>query len=145
MSENENNQLVITPRTIASYFEELVVAVENGQLNPLEVFAKVKEVEKISADVKKRVEESAMQEAESHDGKTFTYRGYKFTKTEGRRMFDFSNNPEWVKLRDKIKAIEEAGKNAAKSNHLLVDEETGEVIIKPIVTYSKPSLSSSRK
>ncbi len=139
--KNEETGLVISPQTIQDYFNNLVVMVNNGDLNALEVYAKVKEVEKLSEKVKKEIEEVAMQEAEAYDAKSFKFSGYSFTKTDGRRTIDYSNIEEWAELKGKMKKIEERHKEAALSSKSILDEETGEIIQRPIVTYSKSSLS----
>lgn len=141
----EGTNLVVTQQSIEEYFTNLVVAVKEGNLNALEVFARVKDLEKLSADTKKQIEADAMIEAENHGSKTFSFAGYKFTKTEGRRMIDYTNIPEYAELKARMKVLEEKHKNALDSKGVLVDEGTGEIIEKPLVTYSKSSLSSSKK
>lgn len=120
----------------------LVVDTQEGKMNALDAFADLKALIAEATDALKEVEPLAMTEAYKYD-KTFEHRGLKFTRTDGRRLYNYKNIPEWVEQEAKLKAIEQEAKDAAeqlaKGNILAGDD--GVVKQAAIVTITKSTLS----
>ena len=141
--ENLQRQSVIevTPTTLQDYFGILIESVRNGELNPLELYGKAKEIEDLAQKVKIEVQMLAIEEAEKRTEKTFNFGNFKVTKVEGRRMIDYSNIEEWKIAKDNLKEIEDKYKQVALSSLTSLDESTGEILKRPIITFSKNSIS----
>lgn len=130
----------VTTTTLEDYFGIMTELVRNGELNPLELFGKVKDLQAICDKVKKDIEELAIEEAEKQNAKTFTFGNYKVTKVEGRRMIDYSNIEEYQIAKANLKEIEDKYKQVALSSLTSLDETTGEILQRPIITFSKSSI-----
>ena len=115
--------------------------VELGNFSAIECLGRFKEFENAIVKAKKCIEEQAIEEAEKHTEKTFKLGDYKITKVEGRRMIDYSNIEEYQIAKANLKEIEEKYKLVALSSHSSLDETTGEILQRPIVTFSKSSIS----
>jgi len=141
--ENFQRQSVIevTPTTLQDYFGILIEAVRNGELNPLELYGKAKEIEDLAHKVKIEVQSLAIEEAEKRTEKTFNFGNFKVTKVEGRRMIDYSNIEEYQIAKANLKEIEDKYKQVALSSLTSLDESTGEILKRPIITFSKNSIS----
>ena len=141
--ENLQRQSVIevTPTTLQDYFGILIESVRNGELNPLELYGKAKEIEDLAQKVKIEVQTLAIEEAEKRTEKTFNFGNFKVTKVEGRRMIDYSNIEEYQIAKANLKEIEDKYKQVALSSLTSLDESTGEILKRPIITFSKNSIS----
>jgi hypothetical protein len=141
--ENLQRQSVVevTPTTLQDYFGILIEAVRNGELNPLELYGKAKEIEDLAQKVKIEVQTLAIEEAEKRTEKTFNFGNFKVTKVEGRRMIDYSNIEEYQIAKANLKEIEDKYKQVALSSLTSLDESTGEILKRPIITFSKNSIS----
>ena len=122
-------------------FGLMIEAVRNGQMDALELYTKSKEISDIASKVQKEVQELAIEEAESRTEKTFNYGQYKVTKVEGRRMIDYSDIEEWAFAKANLKNIEDKYKHVALSSVASLDENTGEILKRPIITFSKSSIT----
>jgi len=122
---------------------EAVQSVIDGYADPLEVYALLKDLEQHISKAKSEIESAAQQEAAKFEGKTFKHKGFQFTKTEGRAMYNYKNVGKWVHYQSALKEIEEKSKAAALNNKLgaMMVTEDGEVIEPCEITYSKPSLT----
>lgn len=127
-------------KTFKEIMSNETTRVKNGERSALDLYAKLKEVEKHAQECLKIIKDDVISEAEKYGEKSFTDFGYEFEFRDGRRNFDFKNIDEWVKLKSELSVIEKRAKAAAEIDGAYVDEETGEVIEPCIVTYSKPSL-----
>lgn len=120
----------------------LVTDTQEGKMNALDAFADLKALMGEVADALKEVEPLAMEEAMKYP-KTFDHHGLKFTRTDGRRLYNYKHIPEWVEQEAKLKAIEQEAKDAAeqqaKGNIIAGDD--GVVKDAAIVTFTKSSLS----
>lgn len=116
--------------------------VKDGAVNALDAFADLKAIIAAAQDAMKEVEPLAMEEAMKYP-KTFDHHGLKFTRTDGRRLYNYKHIPEWVEQEAKLKAIEQEAKDAAeqqaKGNIIAGDD--GVVKDAAIVTFTKSSLS----
>lgn len=135
----------VTTTTLEDYFGILKEMVRNGDLNPLELFIKAKEIEELSKKVKDEVQELAIEEAEKRTEKTFDFGNFKISKVEGRRMIDYSNIQRWVDAKSNLKEIEDLYKSVALSSVASLDESTGEILERPVVKFSKSSISIKAK
>jgi len=116
-----------------------VAEVLEGVADPLEVYAFLYDLEKYISEAKKSVQEYAIHEAEKFGQKTFEHKGLKFTRNEGRKIYDFKRINKWVDLRSQLDEVERLAKQAATSTATLVDEH-GEIIEPAIVKFSSASL-----
>ena len=124
---------------------EAVQSVIDGESNPLEVWGLLKDVEPMIAKAKAEIEPGVIAEARKYHGQTWQGWGIEVRPSAGR--WDFSNNPEWVRLRDAIKEVEDAGKAAHKEyekGRRMVSED-GEVIMPAEYKAGKETVFFSRK
>ena len=126
--------------TLQDHFEMMIQAVRNGELDALSLYTISKEVKDIADKVNRDVQELAIEEAENRTEKSFKYGNKMVTKVEGRRMIDYSDIEEWQIAKDNLKEIEEKYKQVALSKVSSLDESTGEVLQRPIITFSKSSI-----
>ena len=129
-----------TVLTLHDHFDAMIQAVRNGELDALSLYTISKEVKDIADKVNKDVQELAIEEAENRTEKSFKYGSKMVTKVEGRRMIDYSDIEEWKIAKDNLKEIEEKYKQVALSKVSSLDESTGEVLQRPIITFSKSSI-----
>lgn len=128
---------------IKETMSSIVQDVIDGNENPLKAFAILKEVEKHCKKCLEEIASDVMNEANKYSEKSFTDSGYQFEKRNGSARYDFSHIQEHSELKSKIKAFEEKSKQAYRNwqkGITAVDDETGEVIPQPKVTYSKDVL-----
>lgn len=126
--------------TLHDHFDAMIQAVRNGELDALSLYTISKEVKDIADKVNRDVQELAIEEAENRTEKSFKYGSKMVTKIEGRRSIDFSDIEEWQIAKDNLKEIEEKYKQVALSKVSSLDENTGEVLKRPIITFSKSSI-----
>ena len=141
--ENPFHLSVVTEATVMTlhdHFEMMIQAVRNGELDALSLYTISKEVKDIADKVNRDVQELAIEEAENRTEKSFKYGNKMVTKVEGRRMIDYSDIEEWKIAKDNLKEIEEKYKQVALSKVSSLDESTGEVLQRPIITFSKSSI-----
>jgi hypothetical protein len=129
-----------TVMTLHDHFDAMINAVRNGELDALSLYTISKEVKDIADKVNRDVQELAIEEAENRTEKSFKYGSKMVTKVEGRRMIDYSDIEEWMIAKDNLKEIEEKYKQVALSKVSSLDESTGEVLQRPIITFSKSSI-----
>ena len=129
-----------TVMTLHDHFDAMIQAVRNGELDALSLYTISKEVKDIADKVNRDVQELAIEEAENRTEKSFKYGSKMVTKIEGRRLIDFSDIEEWKIAKDNLKEIEEKYKQVALSKVSSLDETTGEVLQRPIITFSKSSI-----
>ena len=125
--------------TFQSNIEKLIEGVENGELNPLDVYAPFKKIEKMFKEAHSKIESYAMDEASKND-KTFVYSGVTFTSKEGSKKLQFSEDHVIKELQDKIKTRQELLKVAHASKEPIYDSE-GVEVPKVSVKFDKSSLS----
>jgi len=148
--EKNYDGVTLTTNSINVIQNQINLVIRNvdlGFTNSLEAFAVFRELEKCFNEAKKQIDELAYNESEKYD-KTFKIGSYQFTRVEGRKQFDFKNIDEWkvakeniVQIEAKYKSVYENNKNGISS----LNEQTGEVLQTPIVTFSKSSLSVKNK
>jgi len=135
------NEVTLNVRNFDSLLCQFIENVELGNFSAIECLGRFKEFENALVKAKKCIEEQAIEEAEKHTEKTFKLGDFKVTKVEGRRMIDFSDIEEWRIAKDNLKEIEDKYKQVALSGLTSLDESTGEILQRPIITFSKSSIS----
>jgi len=134
---NANFDLVVAKEslvpTVEGFIKTLNEGVDNGELKALEVFAVYKKLEKIFDEAKKKVEETAMDEARSYD-KTFVIAGVEFTSKEGSKLLNYSEDFLIQELSEKLKQRQELIKVATAQKEPFYDAngiEVTKVSLKP--------------
>jgi hypothetical protein len=135
------NEVTLNVRNFDSLLGQFIENVELGNFSAIECLGRFKEFENAIVKAKKCIEEQAIEEAEKHTEKTFKLGDFKVTKVEGRRLIDFSDIEEWRIAKDNLKEIEDKYKQVALSGLTSLDESTGEILQRPIITFSKSSIS----
>jgi hypothetical protein len=136
-----NNEVTLNVRNFDSLLGQFIENVELGNFSAIECLGRFKEFENAIVKAKKCIEEQAIEEAEKHTEKTFKLGDFKVTKVEGRRLIDYSDIEEWRIAKDNLKEIEDKYKQVALSGLTSLDESTGEILQRPIITFSKSSIS----
>jgi hypothetical protein len=115
----------------------VVEAVENGVVNPLDAFASFNKLEKLFKEAKVKIDELARDEAEKYTAKIFTFGNVEFTRKDGTKKLNYSEDLLYSNLQAQLKAREELLKVAQKST--IYDDE-GVEVPKVSVSYNKDSL-----
>jgi hypothetical protein len=124
--------------TVENQIQTLIKGVDDGLINPLDVFATFRKLEAIFNDAKKKVDALAFEEAEKYD-KTFTFSGVEFTRKEGSERVNYTEDEVYNELTEKLKARQSLLKIVAKSGEQVFDSE-GLEVPKVSVKYDKSSL-----
>lgn len=125
-------------KNIPELLSEFTIQVEEGNINSLDAYIAVKEIEKIisgdksSVGILEQLRDLAIDEAEKVKGES--YKGYKVELKQGGR-YDYSHiskisdlKQEMKPLEQSIKELQKVAQTAFKIGHTMVDDETGEVI-----------------
>jgi hypothetical protein len=115
----------------------IVQAVEAGVVNPLDAFASFNKLEKLFKEAKVKIDELARDEAEKYTSKTFTFGNVEFTRKDGAKKLNYSEDLLYSNLQTQLKAREELLKVAQKST--IYDDE-GVEVPKVSISYNKDSL-----
>jgi hypothetical protein len=115
----------------------IVEAVEAGVVNPLDAFASFNKLEKLFKEAKVKIDELARDEAEKYTAKTFTFGNVEFTRKDGSKKLNYSEDLLYSNLQAQLKAREELLKVAQKST--IYDDE-GVEVPKVSISYNKDSL-----
>src|SRR5690606_32289052 len=83
-------------------------------LDALEAYKTVYLIGKVAEEIKKEIQEAAVNEADKYPEKTIEKYGVKITKMEGRATYSFKHIQEWVDLENKKKKVEQAAKDALR-------------------------------
>jgi hypothetical protein len=144
-----------TSRTGIDVFSDQVIhAIQNGEVNALKVRIWLKTMEEIIDRVKKETAEYQLREAEKYPEKSFEYAGAKIEKAELGTAYNYSvcSDPAFERLDvdfSKAKAdLDERKKflQALKQPLTVVDDATGEVTtIRPPLKTSTTGLKVSIK
>jgi hypothetical protein len=120
----------------------LIDQVENGEINPLVAYAKIKRMLDLYTSAKSQVEPLAMEEAEKYPDNTFGEGGFIFERRAGGASYNYKHIPEWMEAENAKKQIEAKYKQAflARQKGLLVASEDAEEMILPEIMYRKSSL-----
>lgn len=133
------DQLTIIDRPVSKYVANIVSRVKDGEINPLDVIANFRKIEKVIDGVMKTsgILDTMIAEYDKYGQKEVEYNGVVLYKVESGVKYDYSNcgDLEYNLLVQKQKEIENAIKERKKfldgipeSGTTILDEETGEVI-----------------
>jgi hypothetical protein len=115
----------------------IVEAVEAGVVNPLDAFASFNKLEKLFKEAKVKIDELARDEADKYTAKTFTFGNVEFTRKDGAKKLNYSEDLLYSNIQTQLKAREELLKVAQKST--IYDDE-GVEVPKVSISYNKDSL-----
>ena len=118
---------------IEAFVNHVTAEVMDGHVDPLSVHIRCKAVVKALEAIIELTEEVAKDTAATYGKGEFKVHGASVQLREPRDMPDFSQDPAWVELNERIKARQELIKTAFKmaSTAAIVDPNTGEVV--PVV------------
>ena len=123
---------------IEAFVNHVTAEVMDVHVDPLSVHIRCKAVVKALEAIIELTEEVAKDTAATYGKGEFKFHGASVQLREPRDMPDFTQDPAWVELNERIKARQELIKTAFKmaSTAAIVDPNTGEVV--PVVPV-KPS------
>ena len=118
---------------IEAFVNHVTAEVMDGHVDPLSVHIRCKAVVKALEAIIELTEDVAKDSAATYGKGEFKFHGASVQLREPRDMPDFSQDPAWVELNERIKARQELIKTAFKmaSTAAIVDPNTGEVV--PVV------------
>lgn len=137
-------------RTSNDIAQQIIIAITEGKINPVEFAVKKKlVVDAFDIAMKdKSVKEMMISEVEKHGKAGCTSMGAKVT-IFSRSTYDYSKDPTWNRLKESIKETEEAMKAqedrikiACKNNVSLVNEE-GEIVASIVPAPASQSIAVS--
>ena len=143
-----------TKEQIATFTDKIVGEVESGAISALELHVKLTAIESCFKQIKERIAESVMNEANVYTEKSFELFGAKVEKAELGTKYDFTlcNDPKYHDYKaeqEKIdKEIKEREKflKAIPGSIELTDETTGEVVtVYPPTKSSKSGIKVTLK
>lgn len=138
-----------TKQGIEMFSTQLIRAVENGEVDALQLKAYFKAMEKVIEKVDKSTRDSQMTQAEKYGEKKFRAHGMQIEIAEVGTKYDYEScgDIEWERWDSSVKSAEESRKNretflkTLKEPMTLVNEETGEVYkVRPPVKRSTTGL-----
>jgi exonuclease VII small subunit len=115
----------------------IIEAVENGIVNPLDAFASFNKLEKLFKEAKTKIDALAIVEAEKYTSKTFKLGSVEFTRKDGAKRLNYSEDLLYSQIQEKLKAREELLKIAQKQT---VYDDEGVEVTKVSVSHNKDSL-----
>lgn len=143
-----------TKDSVAMFSRQLVNAVQNGEVNPLQLKAMFKIMEKVSEIVDQAIKENLLTEAARYSEKKFNAFGFEIEKCEVGTKYDYSTCGDPV-YNQRAQILEEAKKQLDERAAFLksitapltvVDDESGEVAtIHPPLKKSSEGLKFSMK
>lgn len=119
--------------------QDVVTAVENGDINGLDAFIVFKKLEDAFKKAKAVIEEHAQIEADKYNDKSFTINGFTITKKEGSQRLQYNEDELCLKLSEQLKERQELVKLATKSKSPIYDNE-GVEVPRVSVKFDKSSL-----
>ena len=108
---------------------EMGFAVDSGNLNPLDAYCELSRIEKLCSELKKQIQQQAVNEAQKH-GKSFKHMGFEIQCKSGAGRWKFEHINDWAAAKLKISTIEENAKWAYKLSEkgLLPVNDGGEIV-----------------
>ena len=108
-------------------FERATQSVINGDENPLDVFSIINDHVKAVIDLKDKIKDLAIEEAEKY-GKNFTHRQWNVQLKQGATRWDFNDVPEVSEAGDNYKNLKEIYKRKgilAEANAITIHDVSG--------------------
>lgn len=137
-NEDQNSGIAFSPGTITKESitikaNTIVKDVFSGNLCPLETYIKSKAISDVAASICKDIKEEAISEADKYSSEDKVL-GVTFTSKNLSNTYDFSDNPEWNIMKDRLdelkttmKVIE--GQMIQAMNYAEMVDKDGVVII----------------
>lgn len=98
-----------------------------GEMSAIEAHLKLSIAKDIAEDAMKQIKPYVSSEIDSYGKEKPVIAGWEIANRYGGNTAKFDHNPEWVRLKTELTALEEKMKSAAKGM-TIVDDATGEVI-----------------
>lgn len=133
---------------LVTNLQEVLSAVQDGREDALSFYAQLKELEKEIKDSLTIIDPIVEDESGAYSEKVFFDHGFQFEKRQGGKRFSFKGIPTWDEAEKFKKELEEKFRLAWLSREkgtVIYDDETGEEVPIPSVTYSKDSLIVKRQ
>lgn len=126
--------------SVQATIETLLKGVEEGEINPLDVYAPFKKFEKLFKEAYAKIEEHAMIEANRH-GKSFVFSGVEFSTRSGYAQYNYEEDDIYRDLKSKLEARKKLLDTVAKGGDTLYDVDGVEIPKVSIKGYTKDSLT----
>jgi hypothetical protein len=127
-----------TKSQIASFRNQIVTAIEEGESNPLEVLVQCRAIEKAVEEILPKIQAYILKEADKYPEKSFDFLGNKLEKGEAGVKYNYAatNDPIWEQLDADVNTAtdrrkeREAFLRAIKAGDIVkaVDPSTGEEV-----------------
>lgn len=132
----------LTKTEISNLAGELIQPIEEGFKSALECDLYFKGLEEALKEARERINKAVRAEAEELiSGGQKEFNKVSFEVRKGYATYDYEQDPEYSKMKKQLDSRVEVLKQVAKSQFVVMDEETGEQIIKvPVKSYSKDSI-----
>lgn len=117
---------------------ELLEKVKNGDINPLQTYVELKQLQTEIDHVLKSIQDDALTEAEKYEGKSFKAFGAKIEVRNAASTYKFSSVISDYETR--LKQLKDMSKSGS-----FADETTGELIEKAVKIEGKTTLAISFK
>ena len=134
-------------KDITNQIDSIINGAINGELNEIEVYARLSALEKHIKLRKETILESAINEFETYGENTLSLNGFEISRSQSGR-YSFDHIQEWVEKNKELKEIEKTAKQAYKmslDNSTVFNESTGEIATPAHYQSSKTSLKIKRK
>lgn len=138
------------------FIDKAVKDVEDGVLDPLDVFIVFKTMAEQLTTANKEIQDLALEQAELHGAKTFSHHGYQIGVVQGRTTWDFKNCQGVVEMEDEVKRIKDSLKSMRKAAEadgysevvelngqkvLAAPDQNGELVALPVTKFGKSYLT----
>ena len=138
-----NEKLKILAQNVVLNLHEMNDMLVNDESIALETYIHMKKIEKVFKDVLKGSQVLAIESA-FETGGTFQRHGAEIQCKNGAKMWDFKGCAKWTEKKNELNDVESDLKNAfalyERGKHAF-DEETGEQIDIPHVTYKSDNIT----
>lgn len=131
---------------VAQFSRQLIVAVQSGEVNPLELLVMLRSLEAVSELVREEIEENILTEAGKFSEKVIERFGARIERcdTYTKYIYETSKDSEWSRMDTELRDLQHRMKEREKflralSNPMtVVDQDSGEITeIRPPVKKSK--------
>ena len=138
------------------FINKAVKDVEDGILDPLDVFIVFKTMAEQLTTANKEIQDLAIDQAELHGAKTFSHHGYQIGVVQGRTTWDFKNCQGVVEMEAEVKRLKDSLKSMRKAAEadgysevvelngqkvLAAPDQNGELIALPVQKNGKSYLT----
>jgi hypothetical protein len=149
---NQIKDVIITKKLIQDDATNIVAAVRDGAVDPLDALLFIKYLTDMGEIVRKQIMGDAIDEFAKYDQREATRRGVKMSQKETGVRYDYTKTSLWEQANNEVKQATEKRKRietmckAASKKMTILDEETGETIeINPPIKKSTTTIVMSVK